>query len=105
MTSYEGLCEILAKEYQLAPEVLTPSTPLKSLEIDSLGVLELVFAIEDKFGVTANDADTDSAKDFETLEDVARYIDRLIAQRDAPAPSPAVPAHSPGHDPGDAKSQ
>lgn len=86
MTSYEGLCEILAKDYQLAPESLTPATPLKSLEIDSLGVIELIFAIEEKFSVTANDSDTDSAKDFLTLGDVAAYIDRLIEQRDASAP-------------------
>jgi len=86
MTSYEGLCEILARDYQLAPAQLTPETPLKSLEIDSLGVIELIFGIEEKFNVTANDSDTDSAKDFHTLADVARYIDRLIEQRDAPAP-------------------
>ncbi len=85
MTSYAGLCEILARDYQLAPAQLTPQTPLKSLEIDSLGVIELIFAIEEKFNVTANDSDTDSARDFLTLADVALYIDRLIAQRDAPA--------------------
>jgi len=92
MTSYEGLCEILAKEYQLAPEALTPATPLKSLEIDSLGVIELIFAIEEKFSVTASDADADSAKDFETLGDVANYIDRLIARRDASALAAPTPA-------------
>lgn len=86
MTSYEGLCEILAKDYQLAPESLTPATLLKSLEIDSLGIIELIFAIEEKFSVIANDADTDSAKDFLTLGDVAAYIDRLIERRDAPTP-------------------
>lgn len=89
MTSYEGLCEILARDYQLTPAQLTPETPLKSLEIDSLGVIELIFAIEEKFNVIANDSDTDSAKDFVTLADVALYIDRLIEQRDAPVPVPA----------------
>ena len=91
MTSYEGLCEILARDYQLAPENLTPATPLKELEIDSLGVIELIFAIEEKFDVTANDADADPVQDFKTLGDVAAYIDRLIAQRDAPA-SPVASA-------------
>ncbi len=85
MTSFEGLCEILARDYQLAPENLAPDTALKSLEIDSLGVIELIFAIEDRFNVVADDADTDSAKDFESLGDVAAYIDRLIARRDSPA--------------------
>ncbi len=85
MTTYQGLCEILARDYQRPPESLAPETPLKSLEIDSLGVIELIFSIEEKFNVVANDSDTDSAKDFETLGDVVRYIDRLIAQRDVPA--------------------
>lgn len=91
MTSYDGLCEILARDYQLAPENLTPETPLKSLEIDSLGIIELIFAIEEKFSVTANDADTGAAQDFATLADVAAYIDRLVAERDAaPASAAAV---------------
>ena len=91
MTSFDGLCEILAKDYQLARETLAPETPLRDLDIDSLGVIELIFAIEEKFGVTASDADTDTARDFNTLQDVSAYIDRLIAQRDAPvAPAPAA---------------
>lgn len=94
MTSFEGLCEILAKDYQLAPATLTPETPLRDLAIDSLGVIELIFAIEEKFKVTATDADTDTAKDFNTLQDVSHYIDRLIAQRHAPVQS--APAASAG---------
>lgn len=90
MTSFEGLCQILQKEYQLEPSTLTPNTPLKDLAIDSLGVIELIFAIEEKFEVTADDANGDSTKDFDTLQDVANYIDRLIAQRDAPAPPASV---------------
>lgn len=85
MTSFEGLCELLAKDYQLTSEQMTPETRLADLEIDSLGVIELIFAIEDKFKVTATDADNSSARDFATLQDVSNYIDRLIAQRDAPA--------------------
>ena len=83
MTSFEGLCQILQKEYQLEPSNLTPGTALKDLAIDSLGVIELIFAIEEKFSVTADDANSDAAKDFNTLQDVSNYIDGLIAERDA----------------------
>lgn len=102
MTSFEGLCEILARDYQLAPASLTPETSLTDLAIDSLGVIELIFAIEEKFKVTANDADAGSAQDFATLQDVSNYIDRLIAQRDAPvapASAPAIIADLPSADP------
>ena len=83
MTSFEGLCQILQKEYQLDPTTLTPDTVLTDLSIDSLGVIELIFAIEEKFTVTADDANSDAAKDFNTLQDVANYIDGLIAERDS----------------------
>lgn len=95
MKSFEGLCEILAKDYQLSPEQMLPETRLADLEIDSLGVIELIFAIEEKFNVTATDADSNSARDFATLQDVSNYIDRLIAQRDAPATPSATAAPTP----------
>jgi acyl carrier protein len=97
MTSFEGLCEIVSKDYPSAG-TLEPGTLLSELGIDSLGMIELVFSIEDKFGVTASDADPEMAKEFTTLQDVADYIDRLIAQRDAPAaatPSDGAVAGSP----------
>lgn len=87
MTSFEGLCEILIQDYQRAPDSLTPETPLSYLAIDSLGLIELIFAIEDKFKVIATDADPEMAKSFTTLQDVTHYIDRLMAQRDLPTPS------------------
>lgn len=89
MDSFKGLCEILAEEYQLAPESLTPETPLSDLAIDSLGVIELIFAIEEKFGVTANDADNRSMRDFVTLTDVTVYIDELRARCDIAVPGAA----------------
>lgn len=99
MTSFEGLCEILSRDYQRAPDTLTPGTLLSELAIDSLGMIELVFSIEEKFGVTATDADPEMAKSFTTLHDVTDYIDRLIARRDAPAaaspPDGAVVESSP----------
>lgn len=95
MTSYEGLCEILARDYQVAPESLSPEKPLTELEIDSLGIIELIFAIEEKFDVVAEDSDTDSAKDFVTVGDVANYIDRLVARRDAGG-EPVAAAESTG---------
>lgn len=86
MSSFDGLCEILARDYPSAGEV-TPATLISELGIDSLGMIELVFSIEDKFGVTASDADPEMAKDFTTVQDVTDYIDRLIAERDGAAPA------------------
>jgi acyl carrier protein len=78
-TTFDGLRDIIVRDYQLPSEALTPDTVLREIEIDSLGVIELIFSLEDRFKVTA----TDTAKEFDTLGDIANYIDRLIAERDA----------------------
>ena len=76
--TFEALREILAKDYALAPESLTPATALEELAIDSLALIELIFTLEDRFNVIA----AEMPEQFPTLGDVASYIDGLIARRD-----------------------
>ncbi|HSC14581.1 MAG TPA: phosphopantetheine-binding protein [Gammaproteobacteria bacterium] len=80
-TTFETMKRIIVKDYELAPERLTPDTPLESIELDSLAVTELIFALEDEFNVTAKT----NGQGLQTLGDIAAYIDRLIAERDTPA--------------------
>ncbi len=82
MNTFEGLRKILVRDYQQVATQLSPETPFADLAIDSLGVIELIFAIEDEFKVIAADADPEIAKQFATLQDITDYIDRLTAQRD-----------------------
>jgi acyl carrier protein len=72
---------IIVKDYELAPERLTPDTPLADIELDSLAVTELIFSLEDEFNVVAKT----NGQGMQTLGDIATYIDQLIAERDAPA--------------------
>jgi acyl carrier protein len=80
-TTFETMKRIIVKDYELAPERLTPDTPLESIELDSLAVTELIFALEDEFNVTAKT----NGQGMQTLGDIAAYIDRLIAERESPA--------------------
>ena len=80
-TTFETMKRIIVKDYELAPERLSPDTPLESIELDSLAVTELIFALEDEFNVTAKT----NGQGMQTLGDIAAYIDQLIAERDAPA--------------------
>ena len=82
-TTFEGLREILVKDYELDPERLTADTLLTAIELDSLALTELIFSLEDKYHVTAK---TNGAG-LATLGDVAKYVDELIAERDAAAPA------------------
>jgi acyl carrier protein len=80
-TTFETMKRIIVKDYELAPERLTPDTPLADIELDSLAVTELIFSLEDEFNVVAKT----NGQGMQTLGDIATYIDQLIAERDAPA--------------------
>lgn len=89
MNSFDALCGIISRDYGLSADSLTADTTLESLAIDSLGVIELIFAIEDTFKVIVPDIDADMARDFGTLGELSHYVDQLIAARDA-ATDPAA---------------
>lgn len=74
-TTSERLREILVKDYKLDPDSLALDTPLEALGIDSLGVAELLFTVEDEFKVKMS---TESVK-LATVGDVVRYIDTLVS--------------------------
>ena len=80
-TTFETMKRIIVKDYELEPERLMPDTPLADIELDSLAITELIFALEDEFNVTAKT----NGQGMQTLGDIATYIDQLIAERDAPA--------------------
>ena len=78
MTStFERLRAILVKDYQLAPDTVTMQANLESLGIDSLGVAELLFSIEDEYRVTL----PPEPVDLNTVGEVVHYIDALVAGR------------------------
>ncbi|HYO27587.1 MAG TPA: acyl carrier protein [Azonexus sp.] len=74
-TTVEQLREILVKDYKLDPDSLTLDTPLEDLGIDSLGIAELLFTVEDVFKVKVSP----ESVEMETVGDVVSYIDALMA--------------------------
>ncbi|HEY2035825.1 MAG TPA: phosphopantetheine-binding protein [Steroidobacteraceae bacterium] len=87
MTTLERLSRILVQRYKLDPARLTPDQPLDQLGIDSLGMVEMLFFIEEEFRVHL----PSEGITFGTLGDAATYIDQLIAtQKSAPQATPRV---------------
>ena len=86
MTTFERLCAILMRDYPLDPTALTPDASLEALGIDSLGVAELLFTVEDAFAVRLPPEPVALA----TLGKVVAYIDGLIAAQ-RPAGSDGAP--------------
>ena len=56
--TFDRVKTLMAKEFQIEPERITPDTQLSELGVDSLAALEFVFILEDAFKV-AMDAATD----------------------------------------------
>lgn len=91
-TTFEALREIIAKDYAIAPGTLTPQTPLDTLQIDSLALIELIFNLEERFNVIAENVPAD----LPTLGSVADYIDGLVVARNAASSAAPTPVTTPG---------
>ena len=86
MSTLATLKEILVKEFKLSPEQLHPETTLADLGIDSLVLVDLIFKIEDRFGLKIKD---DVPLSLTTLADVASYVEQLLANEAADRASTA----------------
>jgi len=75
-SSFDVIKEILVKEFDIAPEDIRPESDLESLGIDSLAVIELIFQVEEKLGMSL----PDERVPVKTLGDVVQFLDQLIHQ-------------------------
>jgi acyl carrier protein len=72
----DKLIDIIAKEAQLDRALLSPESTMDSFGVPSLTQLEVLFAIEDAFGVDLADKPEDM-----TLAGLGRQVQELIAAR------------------------
>lgn len=74
---------ILAKELLLPPGEIAPDARIDDLGLDSLGKVEAIFALEERFGIAipfnANEPDLPEF-DFSTVPQIVDGVERLIAQ-------------------------
>jgi acyl carrier protein len=87
MTTLQAVQALLHANFDLAPERLQPEARLEDLAIDSLSVLELMFAVEDEFHIAVPSPAGTPDERIETVGDLVAYIDRLVAEQ-----SPALAA-------------
>lgn len=76
-TTLSVLRGILVSEYELDASRLAPDASLNELGVDSLGTIELLWTVEEQFGIEL----PSEPVPLETLGDVAHYIDRLVAEQ------------------------
>jgi acyl carrier protein len=86
--SFDIVKEILIEELDVPADKIDLSADLESLGIDSLAVIELLFQVEEKLGISL----PDERVPLKTLGDVVTFLDRLRAQ--------AAQASTAGNSPG-----
>lgn len=96
MAIIDDVRSIVAESLKIPVERLTPDTRLEELGVESLDVIEIVFALEEKFDIAiplkADEATrlTTSGKSgsqdmpFATVGDVADIVQKLVAAKVSP---------------------
>jgi acyl carrier protein len=70
----EDVLTIISDEVPIDRGLLDPTATLESLNIASLDMISVMFALEDKFGVVI---EQDDVKDAKTLQD---FLDAVLAK-------------------------
>ena len=84
MSTQERVIAILAEQAVLDPSDVTPDSTLEDLGIDSLGLVESIFAIEEEFDISVPfNANEPTASDFD-ISNVAAIIagiEKLVSEK------------------------
>lgn len=80
----DEIIEIIAKQSPVDREKVVPEAIMEDLEIESLDLVEIIFAIEEKFDITipynANDPST-IGSDLNTVADVVEAVEKLVDEK------------------------
>lgn len=84
MSINEKVIAIIAEQAVLEPSDVAMDSTLESLGIDSLGLVESIFAIEEEFDITipfnANEP-TESDFDISSVAAIVAGIDKLVSEK------------------------
>jgi acyl carrier protein len=77
MSTLQSIQRMMAEQFELEQDKLTPDAELESLGLDSLSVIEFMFNIEDEFNIKL----PDERVELKTIQDIASVVDRLVAEQ------------------------
>lgn len=85
-TTFDTIADILKGEFRVAPADIRPAAALSELGLDSLALMEFVFAVEDACHLRIPEDKLDPREAGITLQRLCEVIDALPgAARPAPA--------------------
>jgi acyl carrier protein len=98
MTSpvFEAVSQVLTTKFQVDADLVVPDARLAALGLDSLTLMEFVFAVEDHFSIRIPEERLDPRQVELTLADVCRAIEEALPQGQAAAPAGSVNAPDSG---------
>jgi len=79
MSSLVEIQELIQKKYGIDPATLDPNASLRGHGIDSLTLVEFLFAVEDHYGISV----PEKYSDVDTLVALASAVDEIRASQTA----------------------
>ena len=74
----EKVQQVIAEKLQIdAGQVTMEASIVEDLGADSLEQADILFSLEDEFGITADD--TDEAEGLKTVGDIVKYLEKKVA--------------------------
>ena len=77
MSTLQTIQRMMAEQFELKEEDLTPDAQLEALGLDSLSVIEFMFNLEDEFHLKL----PDERVEIKTIQDIASLVERMVAEQ------------------------
>ncbi len=81
MSQLDEILDIVAQKAMVDRDKLSPDAKLSDLNISSLDMVEVIFALEDKLGIEMPFNANTSAQEFQTLGDVIATVQKQLAAK------------------------
>lgn len=83
MSQIDEILDIVAQKALIDRSKLSPDVKLADLNVSSLDLVEVVFALEDKFGIQLPFNANTNAGQFQTVGDVINLVQAQLAEKKA----------------------
>jgi len=83
-STFAAISAVLVEQFKVDREAVRPDVALDQLGLDSLALMEFVFAVEDRFDVRIPEDRLDPRQAGVTLEQLALLIDEAVTGKASP---------------------
>ncbi len=81
LATFAAISSVLTDQFKVETDTVRPEATLEELGLDSLALMEFVFAVEDRFDVRIPEERLDPRQAGITLEHLASLIDEAVAAK------------------------